>query len=418
MVLFYDLGIRLFLAGIWLAAPFHAKARKWIRGRRKWRQDLQAVRAAFGNAPTVWIHCASLGEFEQGRPLIEQLKQRAPNVRILLTFFSPSGYEVRKNYSLADAVIYLPLDTARNAADFVSIAQPQLAIFIKYEFWHHYLKRLKEEGAHLLLVSAIFRPNQVFFQPYGKFFRKILNKFNWIFVQDSASQRLLTQHEVLRCSVNGDTRVDRVAAVALSSVYFPVVEQFGGGHKLLVAGSTWPEDEDILLSFVNEMLPMDWKVIIAPHQIGTKQINRILSNLRVPSLSYSLADLENATDQRVLVIDNIGMLAGLYRYGQIAYIGGGFGSGIHNTLEPMAFGLPVIFGPKYHKFREAVEMIDCGGAFSIRDIEEFTAVFDRLSHPVAYTKAKEMTLDYIRRNEGATVNIIDYLKKNSLLLFS
>lgn len=350
----------------------------------------------------VWFHCASLGEFEQGRPLIEKIKQKNPAQKILLTFFSPSGYEIRKDYKSADFVCYLPFDSPRNVSRFLDKFQPTAAIFVKYEFWHFYLKNLKKRQISTFLVSAVFRKEQLFFRWYGNFFRKMLNCFSQIFVQDEASAKLLKINNLTDVIVAGDTRIDRVLDIASAKKPMPEIEAFCESKKIIVVGSSWQPDEAVLLPFFNSKLPSDWKVIIAPHEIGEQHLKAIETNSELPTVRYSVFSESEKNDARVLIIDNIGMLSSLYRFGNIAYIGGGFGSGIHNTLEPIAHGLPVVFAKKYHKFSEAVALVNSGGGFTIQNQSDFEKtinfLFDEKNRTSASAKAKR----YVDENRGAT----------------
>lgn len=396
-----------------LAALFSPRAAQWVAGRRNWRARQRALleEKPRGKAPLLWIHCASLGEFEQGRPVIELLKAEQPAVKVLLTFFSPSGYEVRKNYPQADYVAYLPLDSPANARDFIALWQPDAAVFIKYEFWYFHLRALRRADIPVVLVSALFRPGQIFFRWYGGAFRQIPGWFAHIFVQNESSARLLRQAGFGNCSVAGDTRVDRVGQIADAAPAFPVVERFCGGAPVLVIGSSWPEDEACFLPFLNEQFPPEWKAIIAPHQVDERHIQQILNKLQLPARRYSEGENALLAEARALVIDNVGMLSALYRYGRIAYIGGAFGAGLHNTLEPIAFGLPVIFGPKYHKFEEARYLVRSGGGFSISNQEELREKFEYLQEEEAWREASRNAREYIMQNSGASRKAVDFIQQ-------
>ncbi|MDX1940109.1 MAG: glycosyltransferase N-terminal domain-containing protein [Saprospiraceae bacterium] len=415
--LIYNIGIKLYHFYIQFASLFNPKAKLWVAGRKSWQtryaQDWQQINSK--NAPIVWVHCASLGEFEQGRPVIEALKKENPAVKIILTFFSPSGYEIRKNYPSADYICYLPIDSKANARIFIELFQPTLAIFVKYEFWTHYLYTLERQGIPILLISAIFREHQLFFKSYGKLFRDLLPRFWHIFLQNQASAALLESLNLHNFSVAGDTRIDRVAQIAIEAPTFPIVDSFAKNACILVAGSTWPPDEAILLPFINENLPADWKLIIAPHQINEQHLQQIEQGLEKEIIRYSQATTEIAEKVKVLLIDNIGMLSALYRYGRIAYIGGGFGAGIHNTLEPIAFGLPVIFGPKYQKFEEAMQLTKRGGAFAIENTEAFKMIFESLQQSNFYEKTASTARQYITENRGTSAKILDFIKEHKLL---
>ena len=414
--LLYDIAIRGYALGIRLASTRSAKAKQWIDGRRNWQE--KAIRKkeelADGKDPLIWMHCASLGEFEQGRPLIEWLKKERPDYKILLTFFSPSGYEIRKNYDQADVVFYLPLDTRQNAERFLKIFKPDLAIFVKYEFWYHFLQVLQKEAVPCVLISAIFRREQTFFRFYGGFFRRVLQNFTHIFVQNEESKDLLNSLDLSNVTVAGDTRIDRVLTIAGQDRPLPVVDTFVKGYSVLVLGSSWPEDEAILIPFINQDLPESWKVIIAPHEIKESHMLDLEKSITWPVVRFSKADPEALKKAKVLVIDNIGMLAFLYHWGRLAYIGGGFGAGIHNTLEPIAHGLPVVFGPKHEKFAEAVFLREAGGAFCVNTTAEWKTVFEHLLEEKGYGRAATAARNYIEKNQGATDKIGNFLIQNSL----
>lgn len=405
----YNTGIFFYSWIIRVTAFFNAKAKDFVHGRRNTFAELIAFRKKIGDAPLIWIHSASLGEFEQGRPVIEKLKQSSPEYKILLTFFSPSGYNIRKDYELADQVCYMPLDTSANARRFGQIVEPDLAIFVKYEFWNNHLSVLKKNAVPHILISAIFRPGQIFFKSYGGFFRKLLKGFDHIFVQDVRSMELLHGIGISRCSRVGDTRVDRVSDIAVQSKRLPEIEQFCGKSKVFIAGSSWPKGEEVFCPLINQDLPGDWRTIIAPHEITENHLSELEKRLTVPSIRYSKMSDNAITDYKVLIIDNIGMLASLYKYGTLAYIGGGFGVGIHNILEPATFGLPVLFGPNHLKFREAVELKRRGGAFEINDQAELRAVFSKLLGQESYDIASKASRTFIEENKGATERIINYL---------
>jgi len=389
-----------------LAAFFNKKAKQSIEGRKGIFEKLKSEKFD-GN--WIWMHCASLGEFEQGRPLIEKIKAEQPTQKIILTFFSPSGFEIRKNYDEADCVVYLPYDSPSNTRQFLDIVKPQKAIFVKYEFWHFYLKKLKKRKIPTYLISAVFRKEQSFFKWYGRFFRNMLSAFSHIFTQDENSIQLLKSIDFENAKAIGDTRVDRVLKIANSAKQFPEIEAFCNQSPILICGSTWPPDEAILAPFINQNLPKNWKVIIAPHDIKTKHIEQIQEHFTVPTNTYTNLEIGRKNNAKVLIINNIGMLSSIYQYGKIAYIGGGFGNGIHNTLEPIAFGLPVIFGTKFQKFTEAVELVKTGGGFSISNQNELEEVFEKLLEKEEFEKASSQAQSYISTNQGATLKIYEFL---------
>lgn len=355
----------------------------------------------------IWIHASSLGEFEQGRPIIEQIKAKNPNQKILLTFFSPSGYEVRKNYPLVDIVTYLPFDLPSNVTKFLDIVNPKMAIFIKYEFWGNYITNLHKRGIPIYIVSAIFRPTQSFFKPWGGMFRKMLTSYKHLFVQDEASKSLLKTVGITNVTVTGDTRFDRVMDIASKSVDMPLFEKFKGGALTIIVGSSWGKDEEIVIDYFNAN--KDIKLIIAPHEIDVEHINSIMQRIKRPALLYSESEGKDSTVYDAIVIDSFGLLSSIYRYGEIAYIGGGFGVGIHNVPEAAVYGVPVIFGPNYKKFKEANELIALEGAFAIADAEEFNTIITKLRNEKTRKACGDNAGGYIQSNKGATQRVINKL---------
>jgi len=420
MILLYDLGLRLYYLGIKAASITHEKARLWVAGRTGIFERIStAIGTKKNQHPILWIHCASLGEFEQSRPIIESFKAQYPRWQVFLTFYSPSGYEIRKNYPFADYVFYLPLDTKANARRFLEIVQPDIAIFVKYEFWYHFLSELRTRNTPSFLISAIFNENQIFFKPYGRFFRKILHTFTTIFVQNKESLDTLQKFGFDNIIQAGDTRIDRVMTLSKNLKDFPVIEAFADGQKVLIAGSTWHDDEKIITHYANQIGGQTngyAKIIIVPHEVSEKRLIEIRQSLRVPNILYSEAmrRMYNGTDAEkseasqasVLVIDHIGSLSAIYRYGHLAYVGGGFGKGIHSTLEPGAFGLPIIFGPKYQKFEEATQLIQSKGAFTIKSYAEFESIMIHLKNEAEYNGASKSVEAYLSQNQGATKIIL------------
>ena len=405
MRLLYDLGIRLYYLLILLVSLFNKKARQWIRGRKGLMKKIEnTIDPAL---PLIWFHCSSLGEFEQGRPLIESIRKRDPGSNILLTFYSPSGYEIRKDYPEADFVFYLPLDTRKNARRFFSMLNIEKAYFIKYEFWYHLLTSLKSRNIPTYLVSGIFRKEQVFFRPWGKWFRKILVSFDHLFVQQQSSLDLLERIGIQNVSLAGDTRFDRVRAIVHGIKKDPRFTAFAGSTPTIIAGSTWPQDEELLVRFINQTdRPIKW--IIAPHEIHESRITRLSGQLNRKYQRYTSLTDSNLPQTIVIIIDTIGILSSLYQYGKVAYIGGGFGKGIHNTLEAATFGLPVIFGPKYQKFQEAVDLVATQAAYPVHDYASFDAILsnlldDQLLLNTSGGSARKLVLD----NLGATEQILD-----------
>lgn len=372
----YSISIQLFSLLIQLAAPFNIKAKQICQGRRK-TFPLLVEKIKQGDR-IAWVHCASLGEFEQGRPIIEALKKQHPEFKILLTFFSPSGYEIRKNYDLADYTCYLPADTRSNAQKLVELVKPELVFFVKYEFWNNYLREFKKRNIPLYLVSAIFRENQQFFKNSlgGKWYRKMLFCFEHFFVQDDNSVQLLKQIGITRVTRAGDTRFDRVAEIAKNGKNIPLVEKFKGNSLLVVAGSSWKPDEELLVQYIYQHPEV--KFVIAPHETKRGNVDRLINLLKTNIICYTEASEETVINKQVLLIDTIGILSSIYRYADLAYIGGGFGVGIHNTLEAAIFGMPIVFGPNYLKFNEATSMVKLGIAFPFSNSEELSTILNQM----------------------------------------
>lgn len=396
--------------GYLVAGVFNDKARAFNAGRKNFFREFQKKLSA-DTAPLIWVHCASLGEFEQGRPVMEKLKAEFPSHKILLTFFSPSGFEIRKNYDRADYVFYLPWDTRKNAIRFIETAKPVLAIFIKYEFWFHYTTELKKKNTPVLSVSSIFRSNQLFFKSYAGFYRKILLNFNHFFVQNDESLRLLRSLNIQHCTKAGDTRFDRVNEMVMKGDEIPVVRKFKNNEKVMVIGSCWPEDLDVLIPFINEHY-YSIKFIIAPHEISESFISNLENALNSENIRYSNTADVKVEDCQVMIIDNIGMLGRLYKYGEFAYVGGAFGKGLHNILEAACYGIPVFFGNKnYQKFQEAVDLINRGGAFEISDYLDLKHKYEMITLPQTFLLACEVTRQYVQENLGATEKVMTYCKK-------
>ena len=409
MTFIYNLIIFLvqFLARV--ASFFDPKIRLLVNGHHRLLKTISET-FAHNQAPVVWIHCASLGEFEQARPVIEALRKSHPAHKIFLTFFSPSGYEVRKKYNQADWVFYLPWDTASHARQLIESVKPVLAIFVKYEFWFHYSRELHKRDIPLLSISSIFRSNQLFFKSYGTFYRGILSYFTHFFVQNDESVRLLNSIDIKKVTRAGDTRFDRVKSLVGQTEEIEVAKKFKAGQKTVVIGSCWAEDLEILAPFINEN-SYQLKFIIAPHEISESFLTVIEKSLLVRTERFSRATT-GVEDFPVLLIDNIGMLARLYRYGEFAYVGGGFGKGLHNILEPACYGIPIFFGNKnYEKFQEAEDLINRGGAFEISDYNDLRAKYEMVNVPQTFLLACEVTLQYIEENLGATKKIVDYCTK-------
>lgn len=414
--LLYRLFVWAYPKAAWLLSFYNPKARLWIAGRKKQFRKLSMIFHT-NQKPVVWMHCSSLGEFEQGKPILEEVKQRFPQYFILVSFFSPSGYEIRKNDPVADHVCYLPMDRPYNAARFLNIVQPSLVLFVKYEFWHYYLDEIKQRNIPLLLVSGVFRKDQPFFKWYGSFHRNMLQKFSHLFLQNTFSADLLQQIEMKTdFSVAGDTRFDRVLQIAGRFEVIPPITSFCGNHPVIVAGSTWTEDDEALDHFANTYA--DIRFIIAPHDIEEDRLQEC-EKLYERSIRYSVlvAQPELAQGKNVLIMDNMGMLSKLYHYATITYIGGGFGDdGIHNALEAAVFYKPVVFGPVYDKYQEAIDLVDAGAAFSIEDALELEDQLKTLlSNQTLLKEAGTIAGNHVRNNAGATEKILGYIQAKRLL---
>jgi 3-deoxy-D-manno-octulosonic-acid transferase len=413
MRLLYDLGIWLYGVLLRLISPFHPKAKLWVDGRK---DILKYINQTVGQGHKyIWFHFASLGEFEQGRAVLEQIKSRFPNEKIILTFFSPSGFEIRKGTNLADYVFYLPEDTAANANTFIDIIQPKFVVFTKYEYWYHYFKELKQRNIRLLMISAIFREEQIFFKPYGGFFRSILHNVSYFFAQNTDSVHMLKWINITQAGLAGDTRFDRVVELPIQHKSIPQVEKFCANHKTVVAGSTWKPDEELLKELATDN--PQWKFILAPHEIHASNIDEIVKLFGDVVLfsKFNTYTNEQILQSKILVIDNIGMLSSLYYYADITYIGGGFGVGIHNTLEAATYGKPVIFGPKHEKFQEAIDLITLMAGFSISNYEDLKQVFDSLQNEQLKQEASISAKKYVQQRAGATQIIMKYLETEKLL---
>ncbi|SMG29205.1 3-deoxy-D-manno-octulosonic-acid transferase [Marivirga sericea] len=402
---FYRLGISFLSLGVKISALFNAKSKKFVEGRRDLFPHLEE-RFKDVDQPVVWFHCASLGEFEQGRPVMEAFKNEHPDFFILLTFFSPSGYEVRKNYELADYICYMPLDTAENAKRFVEITNPKIGFFVKYEFWHYHLKALAKADCWVYSISAIFRSNQRFFKFHGDFYRKILKHFDHIFVQNKKVAALLKGIHIHNVSVSGDTRFDRVKSITDSIKPQDLFTEFSNGQSVVIGGSTWDPDIKVIAPFLQQN--SNWKAIIAPHDISETNLKLHEEILKIPTERFSKIEAVAAANTRVILIDNIGMLSSLYQYGKIAFIGGAFGDGLHNTLEAACFGLPVVFGNKnYKKFQEALDLLENGGAFQVANAKDFLFIMN--SGQFNIEEASKNASEYVKENIGATEKIMRYI---------
>ncbi len=388
----------------------NAKAKSWIKGRRS---VLNSIKKSLADGEKrIWVHASSLGEFEQGRPVIELIKNTYPEYKIFLTFFSPSGYEVRKNYRFADYIFYLPMDGPNNARRFTELVNPEKVIFIKYEYWYYYLSAIHKKNIPVYICSAIFRKDQLFFKWYGRWYKNILSNFTLLFVQNDLSGKLLNNIGITNVIVTGDTRFDRVLAIASKAQKYEEINLFRHNKRCIVIGSSWEPDEQLIINYINET-DISVKYIIAPHEINTSHIEHIENQLNKKSVRYSVWKQEQSGEYDVLIIDNVGMLSSVYQYGLLAYIGGGFGKGIHNILEAAVWGIPVLFGPNHGKFREALELIEIGGAFAIYDYNGLKTKFDYfINNTLMSNESGTIASDYIKGNTGATEKIVSTVMGN------
>ena len=408
-VFFYNQVINFYYLMIRLAAATgNKKAKLWIEGRKNIFHKI--IVTINSSEKHIWVHCASLGEFEQGRPVIEKIKQRHPAGKIIVTFFSPSGYEIRKNYNKADHVFYLPLDTKRNAEKFIELINPEMVIFIKYEFWYHYFNEIIRKKIPIYLISVVVREGHWLLGSFGKMHLNLLKRVNHFFVQDEKTKSLINEKGIDQVTVAGDTRFDRVWDVVQNAKPIPLVEFFKNNKQCVVAGSTWQQDEELLAIFFNENPQI--KLIIAPHEINEEHLKKI-EKVFNKAIRLSKATEETVSDYTVLIIDNIGMLSSLYAYADVTYVGGGFGNGIHNILEPAAHSKPVIFGPNHHKFREAAMLMDAEAGFEITNAKELKSILDKLITDETYLKqCSERAGEFVKNNKGATELIINKLMFN------
>ncbi|MCF6167725.1 glycosyltransferase N-terminal domain-containing protein [Lutibacter sp.] len=411
MYFLYNIFIFITRFFLQIIALFNKKIKLFVDGRKITFSKLKKVISK--NDEVIWFHCASLGEFEQGRPIIEKLKKENPTTKLVLTFFSPSGYEVRKNYKVADVVCYLPLDTQSNAKKFLDIVHPTLVVFVKYEFWPNILKELKKREIKTILVSGIFRKNQSFFKWYGSWMRKILQVFNHFFVQDAYSEELLKSIGFSNVTVSGDTRFDRVFEITKQNNELQFIEQFKNNTYTLVAGSTWKEDEKMLVEYINNSASENEKFIIAPHNINAKDIEELKAAISKKVVLFSNKNDVKLQDYQVFIIDTVGILTKIYSYANIAYVGGGFTkTGVHNVLEPATFGVPILIGSNYNKFREAVELVNKKACFSVNNSKKLSVLLKKFfQEEQKRVKAGKQALNYVVERTGATTKILYYLKK-------
>ncbi len=398
-----------------IASIFNKKASLWIKGRKNLFDNLK-LHFQDNNKRTIWVHCASLGEFEQGRTVMESIKTTHPDTKILLTFYSPSGYENQKNYAFADHVCYFPADTAANAEKFISIVKPDIAIFVKYEFWIHHINALHKKQIPLFLISGVFRKKQLFFKWYAPVFSKVLKKYTRIFVQNETSLNLLQKIKITNAEICFDTRFDRVKAISENKKEFPEIATFVKGHNIIIAGSTWPKDEKLLAkAFYKSLVFVNFKIIIVPHNIEEKYMRKTKKLFKKFSLIYSelhKAQQEDLIGKRVLIIDNIGMLSSIYQYADLNYIGGGFNKGIHNCLEAAVYGKPILFGPKYDKFIEAVDLTKKNAAFDVRDYNELLNRINLMNQfQFIFTGASSEAQEYVQAHLGGTKQIVNAVEQ-------
>ena len=413
-IVFYNIFLLLYKTGIHLSSVWNNKAKLWVNGRKNIFNRLTNELGAH-NSEIIWFHCSSLGEFEQGRPVIEKIKSQFPKSKILLTFFSPSGFEIRKDYEGAALVFYLPLDSGKNAKQFLDIVRPSLVVFVKYDYWYYYLTECRRRKISLLMISSIFRKEQAFFKWYGSLHRKMLRCFSYIFVQDSESLQLLESIRIKTATIAGDTRFDRVSEIAENFKPIPEIGEFCEGSQVLIAGSTWPADEK-LIKDAAAALP-DLKIIIAPHEINKEHLQE-LKSLFPDSIFFSELKTYDAASitRRYLIIDNIGMLSRLYHYATVTYVGGGFNRGIHNTLEAAIYGKPVLFGPNYEKFREAAGLIEAGGGICITSNAELTSQLKKILNSTSELALRsKKSFEFVQENKGATEKILSCIQENRLL---
>lgn len=408
MTLLYNIAIYITQILLKIIALFSKKIKLFVTGRKKTFNHITT--AISKSDEVIWFHCASLGEFEQGRPIIEKIKTNYPKYKIALTFFSPSGYEIRKNYAFADVVTYLPLDTKNNAKTFLDLVHPKMAIFVKYEFWPNILNELKNRNIETILVSGIFRENQAFFKSYGVWMRKSLKAFSHFFVQNEKSKKLLQQIKFNNVTKSGDTRFDRVYEITKQDNSLQFIEDFIQNKYTVVAGSTWLKDEEYLVNYINFHASENEKFIIAPHNIDIKKIEELKNSIHKKTILFS--DKEKDNSAQVIIIDTIGILTKIYNYANVAYIGGGFGSGIHNILEPATFGVPLIIGPNYLKFQEAIDLVNLKACKVVKNNDDLKAYLNKLLKDKNYRNNKgEITKKYILQNIGATEIILNYISE-------
>lgn len=408
MAVFYNLVVIAVSVFLKLISPFNKKIMLFVDGRKATFSVL--ADKIKPSDKVIWFHCASLGEFEQGRPVIEKVRKTYPHYKVVLSFFSPSGYEIRKNYDQADVVVYLPLDIKSNVETFLKLVHPEIAIIVKYEFWPNLLDGLKESKIPTLLISGIFRENQFFFKGIGSWMRNKLKTYTHFFVQDSTSKELLNSYNFTNVTVSGDTRFDRVAEIVTQNNQLQFLDIFKDNKQTLVAGSTWPDDEKLLVDFINNQANEDEKFIIAPHNINSESIQKLITDLKVKTSLYSDYHIDDLKSSQVFVVDTVGILTKIYSYADIAYVGGGFTNGIHNILEPATFGIPIVIGPKFQKFKEAKDLVNSKACLSVENKEEFEKALCLLRDNELQKEMGQKSKEYVKSNVGATVIITRFLE--------
>lgn len=408
MRLIYQLGINSYALLIRLLSPFVRKAKKWSKGRQ---EQLSKWRSIQNNEPLVWFHCASLGEFEQGKPVIEAFKESHKNWKILITFFSPSGYDLRSDYELADYIFYLPVERKTNVRQFIDAFNPQIAVFVKYEFWYGYMTELKKRSIPLVFISSTFRPYHIFFKSYGTWFLKQLVSVKMFFVQDKESESLLKSKSIFNVQISGDTRFDRVIRTVKDNDDLSFMQSFRDQNKVLIFGSAWERETDYFLRIMGQ-IPEEWKVIYAPHEINENKLSNIENRLNIDSIRYSELNENNALESKVLLVDTVGHLARMYKYADVAFVGGGYRDGIHNILEPLSFGNPVFFGSNHKGFGEGKESIEEGIGIEVTGYADFeNQLLKWINNPDQLLETQLKSKTYIQERVGATEKIVDYLSK-------
>lgn len=410
MNILYNLFISLYGIGVSAASSFNPKAKLWIAGRKDWKKVMKEKISPTDKV--IWIHCSSLGEFEQGRPVMEKIKKEFPHHKLALSFYSPSGYEIRKDYQGADYIFYLPLDTPKNAKQLIKSLHPEVLILVKYEYWYNLLNRLQKKKIPVIVISAVIKEDNLFFRPFATWFRKRIAGIEHFFVQDNDSKNLLEAIGIEKVTVSGDTRFDRVKEIREANARVEFIEKFKGNSKLIVAGSTWPDDEEILVKFIHEKLPDDWKLIFAPHNIKEKEIISLSEKINKKTAIYTKSDENQIENAQILILDTIGMLTKIYAYSDLSYVGGGFTkTGVHNTLEPAVFGVPIIFGPNYENYFEAIDLLENQGAVRFIDQYDFDQKMTNLIENEDERKLRGNAAEnYIQGKPNSTELIIDYLK--------